>query len=87
MNLSAVERLFTKGRLGPRTRAMLAMYRRLLDDERVVAVSDDPVQAALRLAGITAERDDGATVWVCIRNTIVASVFDHAWVEERLAAG
>lgn len=86
MNLSAVERLFAKDRLGPRSQAMLAMYRRLLDDEKLLAVSDDPVQAPLRLAGITAERDDGATVWVCIRNTIVASAFDHAWVEERLAA-
>jgi hypothetical protein len=66
---------------------MLALYRRLLDDEHVVAVSDDPIQAALRLSGLTAERDDGATVWVRARNTIVAGVFDHAWVEERLAAG
>jgi hypothetical protein len=86
MNLSAIERLFARGRLGQRTRAMLTLYRRLLDDESVVAVSDDPVQAALRFAGIAAERDDGATVWMCIRNTIVASVFDHGWVEERLAA-
>jgi hypothetical protein len=86
-NLSAIERSFAKGRLGEAGRAMLALYWRLLDDEHVVAVSDDPVQTALRLSGITAERDDGATVWVCIRNTIVASVFDHAWVDERLAAG
>jgi hypothetical protein len=86
-NLSAVERLFVKGKLGEPGREMLSLYRRLLSDEHVVAVSDDPVQAALRLSGLTAERDDGGTVWVCIRNTIVASVFDHAWVDERLAAG
>jgi hypothetical protein len=86
LNLAAVERLFArdKARRPPHAAAMLALYRRLLDDEHVLAVSDDPVQAALRLAGLSAERDDGATVWLRVRNPIVASVFDEAWVSERL---
>jgi hypothetical protein len=85
--LAAVERLFTRGRSGPRMTEMLILYQRLLNEEHVLAVSDDPVQTALRLAGLAAERDDGASVWVCARNPIVETVFDHSWVQERLAAG
>lgn len=44
------------------------------------------MQTALCLAGLAAERDDGASVWVQVRNPIVANVFDSAWVTERLAA-
>lgn len=84
--LSAVERHFTRGRSGPRMTEMLTFYQRLLNDEHVLAVSDDPVQTALRLAGLSAECDDGATVWVRVRNPIVERVFDDAWVQERLAA-
>ena len=65
---------------------MLILYQRLLKDEHVLAVSDDPVQTALRLAGLAAESDDGATVWVRVRNPIVERVFDDSWVQERLAA-
>ena len=81
-----MERVFAKDKTAqpPHATAMLALYRRLLDDEHVLAVSDDPIQTALRLAGMAAERDDGATVWLQVRNPIVASVFDHAWVSERL---
>jgi hypothetical protein len=86
LNLAAVERVFTRGRdRRPRQTAdMLTLYRRILSEERVLAVSDDPVQAALRLTGLAAERDDGATVWLRVRNPIMASVFDDAWVSERL---
>jgi len=86
--LSAVERLFARdrSRQPPHAAAMLALYRRLLDDERVLAVSDDPIQTELRLSGMAAERDDGATVWLRVRNPIVASVFDEAWVSERLGS-
>jgi AAA-like domain len=85
--LSAVERLFTRGRSGPRMTEMLTLYQRLLKEEHVLAVGDDPVQTALRLAGLAAERDDGASVWMRVRNPIVEHVFDGAWVQERLAAG
>jgi len=84
--LSAVERLFTRGRSGPRMTEMLLLYQRLLNEEHVLAVSDDPVQTALRLAGLAAENDDGATVWMRVRNPIVETVFDDSWVQERLAA-
>jgi AAA domain-containing protein len=84
--LSAVERVFTRGRSGPRVTEMLILYQRLVTEERVLAISDDPVQTALCLAGLAAERDDGASVWVRVRNPIVANVFDLAWVRERLAA-
>lgn len=85
LNLSAVERQFTRHGFGKQGQAMLELYRRLLDNEHVLSVSDDPVQAALRLSGIAAERDDGASIWLRVRNPIVAGVFDHGWVEERLA--
>jgi hypothetical protein len=85
LNLSAVERFFSKDRAGPYASQMLALYQRLLDDKHVLAVSDDPVQTALRLAGMAAERDDGATVWLRVRNPIFASVFDGAWASERMA--
>jgi hypothetical protein len=84
--LSAVERVFTRGRSRPRVTEMLTLYQRLVAEDRVLAVSDDPVQTALCLAGLAAERDDGASVWVQVRNPIVANVFDSAWVSERLAA-
>ena len=84
--LSAVERVFTRGRSRPRVTEMLVLYQRLVIEDRVLAVSDDPVQTALRLAGLAAERDDGASVWVRVRNQIVAHVFDNSWVNERLAA-
>lgn len=84
LNLSAVERSFAKDRFGKQAQPMLELYRRLLDNEHVLAMSDDPVQASLRLSGMAAERDDGATIWLRVRNPIVAGVFDHGWVEERL---
>lgn len=86
LSLSAVERLFPRdvSRRPPHAQEMLTLYRRLLDDEHVLAVSDDPVQTALRLAGMAAERDDGATVWLRVRNPVVASVFDQGWVTDRL---
>ncbi|MEZ4296975.1 MAG: AAA-like domain-containing protein [Polyangiaceae bacterium] len=85
LNLGAVERLFSDRRSRKRLLPMLDLYARLLDNEHVVAVSDEPVQAALRLTGIAAERDDGATLWLRVRNPIVATVFDHGWVEQRRA--
>jgi hypothetical protein len=86
LSLAAVERLFSDRRLKKRLSPMLELYRRLLDSEHVVAVSDEPVQAALRLSGIAAERDDGATLWLRVRSPIIATVFDHAWVEQRCAS-
>jgi hypothetical protein len=85
LSLAAVERLFSDRRLRKRLLPMLDLYARLLDNEHVLAVSDEPVQARLRLAGIAAERDDGATLLLRTRNAIMAQVFDHAWVEQRRA--
>jgi hypothetical protein len=65
---------------------MLAVYGRLLADENILSVSDDPVQTALRLAGMAAERDDGASVWLRVRNPIVEHVFDDTWAQETTAA-
>jgi hypothetical protein len=84
-SLAAMDRLFVDRRTKRRLLPMLDLYARLLENEHVVAVSDDPVQAALRLAGLAAERDDGASLWLRVRNPIVAGVLDHAWVSERRA--
>lgn len=84
LSLSAIERLFARGGASPMAARMLALYRRLLADERVLSVSDDPVQTALRLAGMAAERDDGDSMWLCVRNPIFTNVFDDDWVSEKL---
>jgi hypothetical protein len=84
-SLAAMDRLFADRRARKRLLPMLDLYARLRDDENVPAIGNDPVQAALRLAGLAAERDDGATLWLRVRNPIVAAVFDHAWVSERRA--
>jgi len=85
LNLAAVERFFARHGTEPLAMKMLDLYARLLADQRVLAVSDDAVQTALRLSGMAAERDDGASVWLRPRNPIFTSVFDETWVIERMA--
>ncbi|MGK4001492.1 AAA-like domain-containing protein [Sorangium sp. So ce1036] len=65
---------------------LLALYRRLLDGERVGADGGDPVQVALGLAGLSAVRaGGGGAPYLAVRNRVVARVFDRAWVRSREA--
>ncbi|AKT42555.1 AAA-like domain-containing protein [Chondromyces crocatus] len=95
------ERRFAGDRPDARIPVMLHLYRRLLDGEDVDADGNNPRQFGLRIAGLAAERKeratDGETVppeeptrsasrtVLRVRNRIFATVFDHAWVDERLA--
>lgn len=84
-NLAYAEERFKASEGGPEGAAILRLYRRLLDGDRVAAKSDDPHQMALRLAGMAAERRGDEGVVLRVRNLIFASVFDRAWVKEREA--
>ncbi|WP_437674040.1 AAA-like domain-containing protein [Sorangium sp. So ce131] len=65
---------------------LLGLYKRLLDGERIAADSGDPVQLALRLTGLSAERPrSGGPPCLAVRNRIFGHVFDRAWVRSREA--
>lgn len=67
-------------------RRTLALYRRLLEDEPVPARADDPVQMALLLTGMAAERNDPEAGRVlAVRNRVFRKVFDADWVASREA--
>lgn len=84
-NLAYAEERFKAYEGGPDGAAVLRLYRRLIDGERIAAKSDDPSQMALRLTGMAAERRDGESLVLRVRNPIFAGVFDRAWVKEREA--
>jgi hypothetical protein len=84
-NLAYADERFRAYEGGPDGAAVLRLYRRLIDGEKVAAKSDDPAQMALRLTGMAAERRDGERLVLRVRNPIFASVFDRAWVKEREA--
>jgi len=86
LSLASMEREFQRARVRRRALEMLSLYGRLLADENILSVSDDPVQTALRLAGMAAERDDGASVWLRVRNPIVEHVFDDTWAQQTTTA-
>ncbi|WP_104987827.1 AAA-like domain-containing protein [Sorangium cellulosum] len=63
---------------------LLGLYKRLLEGERIAADSGDPVQLALRLTGLSAERSrPGGPPCLAVRNRIFGHVFDRAWVRAR----
>lgn len=61
-----------------RTR-LLRLYRRLREEETVVADPNEPLQAELRLCGLV-RYESGL---VRVRNRIFATVYDVAWVHEK----
>ena len=79
------ERRVAGDRPDARIPVMLHLYRRLLDGEPVAVDGNNPRQFGLRIAGLAAERQEGGATWLRARNRIFAGVFDHAWVEEKLA--
>ncbi|MGK3984867.1 AAA-like domain-containing protein [Sorangium sp. So ce136] len=65
---------------------LLRLYKQLLDGHRVPVDSGDPVQLALRLAGLSAERTRPVGgPCLDVRNRIFGAVFDRAWVQSREA--
>lgn len=69
---------------------MLRLYEQVRAGLEIVADAQDPVQSALRLTGMVAERIRGDRRVLAVRNRIYASVFNEAWVasfqKERLFA-
>ncbi|WP_437598595.1 AAA-like domain-containing protein [Sorangium sp. So ce590] len=65
---------------------LLRLYKQLLDGPPVPVDSGDPVQALLRLSGLSAERATAAGApSLDVRNRIFRRVFDRAWVGSREA--
>jgi hypothetical protein len=63
-------------------RRMLHLYRRLLDEENVPAEAGEPVQVALQLTGMAAERRGVANTRILtVRNRVFREVFDAAWLQ------
>ncbi|EYF08195.1 AAA-like domain-containing protein [Chondromyces apiculatus] len=94
------ERRFAGDRADARIPVMLHLYGRLLNGEDVDADGNNPRQFGLRIAGLAAERKErldpeelspeeptrsASRTRFRLRNRIFASVFDRAWVDERLA--
>ncbi len=68
-----------------RSSRLLEPYARLLRERRLPVDGGSQAQAGLRIAGLAAERlDAGGKLWLSPRNRVIATVFDEAWVEERL---
>jgi hypothetical protein len=68
-----------------RSSRLLEPYARLLREKRLPVDGGSQAQAGLRIAGLAAERLDAAgKLWLLPRNRVIATVFDEAWVEERL---
>ena len=61
-------------------RQQLAVYRKVL--EREVMSTDDNTVLELRLLGLVADRDEAGARVVCVRNQIVATVFDKKWLAD-----
>lgn len=62
---------------------MLHLHRRLLEQGSVQFDPRNDAHLRLMLAGLATTRDEGAEVFLVIRNRILREVFDEAWVEER----
>jgi hypothetical protein len=61
---------------------MLHLYRRLLDEGKVPADAGEPIQVALQLTGMAAERSGAASMrMLTVRNRVFGEVFDAAWVQ------
>ncbi len=80
--LQDIERRF--GKDNPRGAAMLSIYRRLCEGQRVGVLPESQAQLLLRESGLLVERCDGEGTHLFIRNRIFARVFSESWVKERL---
>lgn len=81
-NLLEVERRFAVGQ-PHRVQRRLALYRSLLQGEKVPARGNDPIHLELRLTGLAKEqRLPGEPTRLAVRNPIFASVFDASWLPQ-----
>lgn len=81
-NLLEVERRFCVGQ-PHRVQRRLALYKSLLQGEKVPARGHDPVHLELRLTGLAKEqRVPGEPAYLAIRNPIFSSVFDSFWLPQ-----
>ncbi|MFO0580242.1 MAG: MFS transporter [Polyangia bacterium] len=81
-NLLEVERRFCVGQ-PHRVQRRLALYRRLLQGEKIPARGNDPSHLELRLCGLAKEqRVPGEPPRLALRNPIFSSVFDASWVPQ-----
>ena len=70
---------------GPGVADAAELYRGLLQGEEIAAEGSDPVQLALRLTGMAAEREGAGGRVLGVRNRIFEAVFDAAWVRKQEA--
>lgn len=81
-NLLEVERRFCVGQ-PHRVQRRLALYRSLLQGDKIPARGHDPSHLELRLTGLAKEqRVPGEPPCLVVRNPIFSSVFDATWVPQ-----
>ena len=68
---------------GPAGVQLVELYGRLLRDERITPDASSREQLELRVTGMAAERDQGGTRTLAVRNRIYARHFDDAWLKRR----
>jgi len=68
---------------GPAGLQLVELYGRLLRDERITPDASSREQLELRVTGMAAERDQGGTRTIAVRNRIYARHFDDAWLKRR----
>ena len=68
---------------GPAGLQLVELYGRLLRDERIAPDASSREQLELRVTGMAAERDQGGTRIIAVRNRIYARHFDEAWLKRR----
>jgi len=68
---------------GPAGLQLVELYGRLLRDERITPDASSREQLELRVTGMAAERDQGGTRTIAVRNRIYARHFDEAWLKRR----
>lgn len=84
INLRCAEKCFERANEDLRITKMLRLYERLISSpEPIKAQGHDPIQMALRLTGMAAERREGAETVLRARNRIFTQVFDRQWVRAR----
>lgn len=81
-NLLEVERRFCVGQ-PHRVQRRLALYRRLLQGDKIPARSHDLAHLELRLTGLAKQQSTpGEPPYLVVRNPIFSSVFDANWVPQ-----
>ncbi|MCU0685025.1 MAG: AAA-like domain-containing protein [Polyangiaceae bacterium] len=68
-----------------RASRLIEPYARLLREGRLPVDGGSQMHAGLRIAGLAAERaDETGKLFIMPRNRVIATVFNEAWVDERL---